>query len=135
MKSGNLGRVPIDPAFIAAELREAENDLDVAGKSFKDGNDKWAVRQGYYALQEGFRALALMKGYEARTDDCLKSAIQELYMKEQALDPTLLENFDYGKEIAEGEDCLCVYDRDTIEEVLAQARVLIEKATEMAKRV
>jgi uncharacterized protein (UPF0332 family) len=134
MKSGNLGRVPIEPAIIASELREAENDLEVAGKSFKDANDKWAVKQSHRSMLHIFRALLFMKGYEAKGIDCLKYAMDELYVKERVFSPDILENFEYGREIAEGNDCLCVYDRDEIEEILAVARVLIEKTTGMAKK-
>ena len=43
--------------MIGAELREAENDLEVAGKSFKDGTDKWAVKQSHRAIMSIFKAL------------------------------------------------------------------------------
>ena len=134
MKSGNLRRVPIDPALIGAELREAENDLEVAGKSFKDGTDKWAVKQSHRAIMHVFRALLLMKGYEAKGVDCLKYAMDEIYVKKGVFASAILEDFEYGREIAKGNDCLCVYDRNDIEELLASTRVLLEKATEMAKK-
>jgi HEPN domain-containing protein len=132
MKSGNLGKVPVDAKTIAAELTEAEKDLELAGNSFKDGNDKWAVKQSHRALQFVFRALLHMKGFEARNDDCLKYAMDELYVKKKVFSPTVLEDFESGMEIAKGNDCLCVYDRNDVEEILAVTRVLIEKATEMA---
>jgi len=132
MKSGNLGRAPVDAGMIASELRESENDLEIAGKSFKDGNDKWAVKQSHRSMMHVFRALILMEGYEAKGVDCLKYAMDELYVKEKVFPSSILENFEYGREIAEGNDCLCVYDRNDIEEILAVNRVLIEKATEMA---
>jgi uncharacterized protein (UPF0332 family) len=135
MKSGNLGRAPIDPAMIAAELREAENDLELAGRSFKDENDKWAVKQSHRAMLHIFRALLFMKGYEAKGVDCLKYAMDELYVKEKVFPSSVLEDFEYGREIAKGNDCLCVYDRNDIEEILAVTRNLIEKTTEMAKGV
>jgi uncharacterized protein (UPF0332 family) len=134
MKSGNLGKVPIDPEVIGTELREAENDLDIAGKSFKDDNDKWAVKQSHRSLLHVFRALILMKGYEAKGVDCLKYAMDELYVRKGVFSPDILEDFEYGREIAKGNDCLCVYDRNEIEEILAVNRVLIEQATEMAKK-
>jgi uncharacterized protein (UPF0332 family) len=134
VKSGNLGKVRRDPGFIATELREAENDLEIAGKSFKDDIDKWAVKQSHRAMLHVFRALLMMKGYEARGVDCLKYAMDELYVKEQIFPSTILENFESGREIAKGNDCLCVYDRNDIEEILASTRVLLEKATEMAKK-
>ncbi len=132
MKSGNLGKAPADAGMIASELREAENDLGIAGRSFKDGNDKWAVKQSHRSMMHVFRALLLMKGYEAKGVDCLKYAMDELYVREKVFPSSVLENFEYGREIAEGNDCLCVYDRNDIEEILAVNRVLIEKATEMA---
>ena len=133
-KAGNLGKVERDPSIIAAYLREAETDLDQAGTSFKDETDKWAVKQGHRAMLSAFRALLMMKGYEAKGIDCLKYAMDELYVKEKIFSPTLLENFEVGREIAKGHDCLCVYDRDEVEEILAATRMLLEKATEMAKK-
>ena len=135
LKSGNLGRVPVDAKTIVAELTEAGKDLELAGKSFMDGNDKWAVKQSHRALQFGFRALLRMKGYEAKGVDCLKYAMDELYVKEQAFPASILEDFESGREIAEGNDCLCVYDRNDVEEVLAVTRALPEQATAMAQTV
>jgi len=134
LKSGNLMRVPINPDMIRTELREAENDLEIAGKSFKDDNDKWAVKQSHRSIMHIFRALLFMKGYEAKGVDCLKYAMDELYVREKVFASSILEDFEYGREIAKGNDCLCVYDRNDIEELLASARVLLEKVTEMAKK-
>ncbi|HUK93367.1 MAG TPA: HEPN domain-containing protein [Methanomicrobiales archaeon] len=134
MKTGNLGKIPIDPRLIGAELREAETDLEQAGNSFKDGTDKWAVKQSHRAIMNIFRALLGMKGYEARGVDCLKYAMDETYVKKKVFASAILEDFEYGREIAKGNDCLCVYNREDIEELLASTRVLLEKATEMAKK-
>jgi uncharacterized protein (UPF0332 family) len=134
LKSGNLMKVPKNPDMIRTELREAENDLEIAGRSFKGDNDKWAVKQSHRSLMHVFRALLGMKGYEARGVDCLKYAMDELYVKEKVFASSILEDFEYGREIAKGNDCLCVYDRGDIEELLASARVLVEKATEMARK-
>jgi uncharacterized protein (UPF0332 family) len=134
VKAGNLGKVQKNPETIAAELTEAEKDLDQAGASFKDGTDKWAVKQSHRAMQFAFRALLMMKGYEAKGIDCLKYAMDELYVKEGFFPADILENFEVGREIARGNDCLCVYDRNDVEEILASTRVLLEKATEMAKK-
>jgi uncharacterized protein (UPF0332 family) len=134
MKAGNLRKVRKDSSIIGAYLREAETDLETAGKSFRDGTDKWAVKQGHRAMRSAFQALLMMKGYEAKGTDCLKYAMDELYVKEKVFPPTLLENFEVGREIAKGNDCLCVYDRDEVEEILAATRMLLEKAAELAKK-
>jgi uncharacterized protein (UPF0332 family) len=134
IRAGNLGKVQKDPSMIAAYLREAETDLEEAGKSFKDGTDKWAVKQGHRSMLSAFKALLMMKGYEARGVDCLKYAMDELYVRQKVFPPTVLENFEVGREIAKGNDCLCVYDRDGVEEILAATRMVIEKATELAKK-
>jgi uncharacterized protein (UPF0332 family) len=133
-KSGNLSKVRVDPALIGTELREAENDLEIAGKSFKGDNDKWAVKQSHRSMLHAFRALILLKGYEAKGVDCLKYAMDELYVRNGVFSADILENFEYGREIAKGNDCLCVYDRNEIEEILAVNRNLLEQATEMAKK-
>jgi uncharacterized protein (UPF0332 family) len=135
LKSGNLGRVPIDPEVIGTELRWAETDLETAGKSFKDDNDKWAVKQSHRSLQHVFRALLLMKGYDAKGVDCLKYAMGELYVKERVFASSILDHFEYGREVAKGNDCLCVYDRNDIEEILAVNRNLVDQAAEMAKGI
>ncbi len=135
MKSGNLVRAPLDPEVIGTELRWAETDLEAAGKSFKDDNDKWAVKQSHRSMLHLFRAFLLMKGYDAKGVDCLKYAMNEFYIREGVFSPDILENFEYGREVAEGEDCLCVYDRNEIEEILAVNRNLVDKATEMAKEI
>jgi len=135
LKSGNLAKVKRDSGTVAAELAEAEKDLDQAGTSFKDGTDKWAVKQSHRAMQNAFRALLMMKGYEAKGVDCLKYAMDELYVKEGVFSPEILENFEVGREIAKGNDCLCVYNREDVEEILASTRVILETATEMAKKV
>jgi uncharacterized protein (UPF0332 family) len=134
LKSGNLGKVPIDPGLIGTELREAENDLELAGNSFKGDNDKWAVKQSHRSLLHVFRALLLMMGYEAKGVDCLKYAMDEIYVKKGVFAPTVVEDFEFGREIAEGNDCLCVYNREDIEELLASTRVLLESARKMAKK-
>jgi uncharacterized protein (UPF0332 family) len=132
IKAGNLAKAKKDPSMIAAYLREAETDLEEAGKSFKDGTDKWAVKQGHRSMQNAFRALLMIKGYEAKGVDCLKYAMDELYVRQKVFPPTILENFEVGREIAKGNDCLCVYDKDNIEEILASTRMIFEKATELA---
>jgi uncharacterized protein (UPF0332 family) len=134
LKSGNLMKVKKNADMIRTELREAENDLEIAGKSFKGDNDKWAVKQSHRSLMHIFRALLFMKGYEARGVDCLKYATDELYVKEGVFASAILEDFEYGREIAKGNDCLCVYNREDIEELLASNRVLLETAQEMAKK-
>jgi len=134
-KSGNIAKVPMDPGLVGTELREAESDLEIAGKSFKADNDKWAVKQSHRAFLHVFRALILLKGYEAKGVDCLKYAVDELYVRKGVFAASVLEDFEYGREIAKGNDCLCVYDRNEIEELLASTRVILEKAQEMAEKV
>ena len=134
MKAGNIGKVRRDPDLVAAELAEAEKDLEQAGASFKDGTDKWAVKQSHRAMQNAFRALIRMKGYEAKGVDCLKYAMDELYVRPGIFSADILENFEVGREIAKGNDCLCVYDRNDVEEILASTRVILEKAAEMTKK-
>lgn len=133
-KAGNLAKVKKDPAMIRAYLREAETDLGTAGDSFKDGTDKWAVKQGHRAMRSTFQALLMLKGYEAKGVDCLKYAMDELYVKAKVFPPTILENFEVGREIAKGNDCLCVYDKDEVEEILAATRMVLEKAGELAEK-
>ena len=47
---GKIVKIPIDPALVEKELREAEADLAAAEQSLLDLQEKWAIIQGYYSI-------------------------------------------------------------------------------------
>ena len=50
LERGKIVKIPVDPALVAKELREAEADLAAAERSLLDLQEKWAIIQGYYSL-------------------------------------------------------------------------------------
>jgi len=58
LERGKIVKIPIDPALVEKELREAESDLAAAEQSLHDHNEKWAIIQGYYSLFHSLRSLA-----------------------------------------------------------------------------
>jgi hypothetical protein len=50
LERGKIVKIPIDPALVEKELREAEADLAAAEQSLLDLQEKWAIIQGYYSI-------------------------------------------------------------------------------------
>lgn len=79
---------------IPAEMRAAGKDLEWAKASLADGNPKWATIQAYYAIFHAARALLFAKGYREKSHNCLKVAIQALYVDEGLLGQGFVDDFD-----------------------------------------
>lgn len=80
--------------LIPAELKAAKKDLEWASASLVEGNPKWATIQAYYTIFHAARALLFAKGYREKSHNCLKVAIQALYVEEGLLDQKFVDDFD-----------------------------------------
>ena len=54
LERGKIVKIPIDPALVDKELREA--DLAAAERSLLDHQEKWAIIQGYYSIFHSLRS-------------------------------------------------------------------------------
>ncbi|MDK2889507.1 MAG: hypothetical protein PWR21_138 [Methanoculleus sp.] len=78
LQRGKIVRILNDPELVAKELREAGEDLVAAERTLAEGNAKWAIIQGYYALFHALRALVFSRGYREKSHSCLRYAVEAL---------------------------------------------------------
>jgi uncharacterized protein (UPF0332 family) len=126
LEKGKIIRIPIDPALVDKELREAGSDLASAEKSLADHDAKWAIIQGYYSLFHTLRSLVLEKGYREKSHRCLKYAVEALLVDEGLLDASVLGHFSYAMDLREGADYGCIYDTESARTVVASARSIFD---------
>ncbi|MGD0081087.1 MAG: HEPN domain-containing protein [Methanoregula sp.] len=126
LERGKIVKIPIDPALVAKELREAEADLTAAERSLLDHLEKWAIIQGYYSLFHSLRSQIFGKGYREKSHRCLKYAVEALLVDTGVLSPWVLEHFSFAMDIREGADYGCIYHEESARIVVASARSVYE---------
>jgi uncharacterized protein (UPF0332 family) len=126
LERGKIVQVPIDPALVEKELREAASDLAAAERSLAEHSEKWAIIQGYFSIFHSLRSLVLGKGYREKSHRCLKYAVEALLVDEGLLDAHVLEHFSYAMDLREGADYGCIYDPESARVVVESARTVFE---------
>jgi uncharacterized protein (UPF0332 family) len=101
-KKGNLVKEPVDPVVISKERADAEQDLKYAKEFFNNEDMRRAIQESYYAIIHSLRGAVLNQGYRAKSPSCLRSAMEELYVKKGKLQPNILPDIDFAYEIREG---------------------------------
>jgi uncharacterized protein (UPF0332 family) len=126
LERGKIVSIPVDPALVAKEFREAEADLFAAGRSLAEHQEKWAIIQGYYSLFHSLRALVFSRGYREKSHRCLKFAVEALLVDEGQLSPVVLEQFTFAMDLREGADYGSIYDAESARLVVESARSVFE---------
>ncbi|MEN6611285.1 MAG: HEPN domain-containing protein [Methanoregulaceae archaeon] len=126
LERGKIVSIPVDPALVEKELREAEADLLAAEHSLGEKQEKWAIIQGYYSLFHSLRSRVFGKGYREKSHRCLKYAIEALLVDEGELGPDMLKHFSFAMDLREGADYGCIYDAESAGIVVASARTVYE---------
>ena len=122
LDTGKIVRIRIDPALSRKELMEAEADLRAAERSLSEGNVKWAIIQGYYAMFHSLRSRIFEKGYREKSHRCLRYAIEALLVDEGLLDRKVLEDFSSAMDLREGADYGSIYDEKSARSLIDAAR-------------
>jgi len=86
VRTRGLVRTAVEPDIIEKELDGADSDLETARRSLAEGNPKWAVVQCYYAAFHAAKALVLSSGFREKSHGCLLAALDELFVKQGALE-------------------------------------------------
>lgn len=94
LKGRSIVRQDFTERLIPAELEAAKKDLERAKASLNEDNSKWATIQAYYTILHAARALLFAKGYREKSHNCLKVAIQALYVDEGLLNQKFVDDFD-----------------------------------------
>jgi len=126
LERGKIVKIPIDPALVEKELREAEADLAAAEQSLLDLQEKWAIIQAYYSIFHSLRSQVFGKGYREKSHRCLKYAVEALLVDQGVLDPVVLEHFSFAMDLREGADYGCIYNAESASIVVMSARTVYE---------
>ena len=126
LERGKIVKIPIDQGLVLKELREAEADLAAAERSLADGQEKWAIIQGYYSLFHSLRSRVFGKGYREKSHRCLKYAVEALLVDQGGIDPVVLEHFSFAMDLREGADYGCIYNTESARIVVMSARTVFE---------
>ena len=126
LERGKIVKIPVDPALVAKELREAEADLIAAGRSLLEHQEKWAIIQGYFSLFHSLRSQVFGKGYREKSHRCLKYAVEALLVDDGVLEPVVLEHFSFAMDLREGADYGCIYNEESARTVVMSARSVYE---------
>jgi len=126
LERGKIVKIPVDPALVEKELREAEADLAAAEQSLLDLQEKWAIIQAYYSIFHSLRSQVFGKGYREKSHRCLKYAVEALLVDQGVLDPVVLEHFSFAMDLREGADYGCIYNAESASIVVMSARTVYE---------
>ena len=126
LERGKIVKIPVDPALVEKEFREAEADLLAAERSLAEHQEKWAIIQGYYSLFHSLRALIFNKGYREKSHRCLKYAVEALLVDEGIITSDVLEQFSFAMDLREGADYGCIYNGESARLVVLSARSVFE---------
>ncbi|MBP2144582.1 uncharacterized protein (UPF0332 family) [Methanofollis sp. W23] len=108
-------------------MQEAGEDLTAARRSLAEGNMKWAIIQGYYAQFHALRALVFARGYREKSHVCLRHAVEALYIDENILPSSVLEDFTFAMRTREGADYGCVYSEEDAHDVVRSAGAVLDQ--------
>jgi len=126
LERGKIVKIPVDPALVAKELREAEADLIAAGRSLLEHQEKWAIIQAYFSLFHSLRSQVFGKGYREKSHRCLKYAVEALLVDDGVLEPVVLEHFSFAMDLREGADYGYIYNEESARTVVMSARSVYE---------
>jgi len=114
------------------EIESAASDLEIAEKTYLDGNYKWAAVQLYYSMFHSARALLFSRNLREHSHFCLVAAVRTLFVETEQFKKSLLDGFKEAKGLREDADYYgrwskkgCQRLLDTAHQFLDQTRKLV----------
>ena len=99
VKKERIVKERVDMTVINKERSDAERDLLYAKQHFNEGDMRRAIQEAYYAIIHALRGAVLTQGYRAKSQSCLKTALDVLFVKKGKLEANILPDIDYAFEI------------------------------------
>ncbi|WP_409199184.1 HEPN domain-containing protein [Methanospirillum lacunae] len=120
--------VPMMPDwdYILLELSEADRDLAASQRADAHHDCKWAIITAYSSMYHSYRSLIMVKGYQEKSESCLRDALDALYVEEGALDPALLAGFREAKHLYNQALYDGVYSEPSSKWILESAKAIRE---------
>lgn len=132
-KKRKLVKISYAEELIELEILEAQKDLAICRESFHNKHYKWSIIQAYYAMFHAGKALLLSKGYREKSHYCLCVGLRHLFVESNLLPSTMIEALSLAKALREAADYRGEYSKETAEDVVENAGLLVQKATEILK--
>ena len=127
VKKNRLKKSNYSAEMCQKEFRVGERDLEIAQKSFLDGNFKWAVIQAYYAIFHAARALLFKSGYREESHSTLKIAIKTLYIETGVLSNDTYNALERGMSLREMADYKETYSQSGAENLIQSVVVALKE--------
>ena len=122
IKKGKIREFSRGVVLVNKELENAKLDLEVANKSFKDKNYKWAIIQTYYSMFHSARALLYSKSYREKSHYCLIEAMKTLFVDKRIIDYKLVEALQKAKSLREDADYYGDFSQESATDLLEKAK-------------
>lgn len=104
IKKGKIKPFSRGVTLAPKELETAKADLETAGKTYKEGDYKWATIQIYYSMFHSARALLYKKNLREHSHYCLIAAIKALYIETKQIPASFIEGLQEAKNLREEAD-------------------------------
>jgi len=115
-----------DSDLILLELTESDRDLAAAQRAEIHHDCKWAIITAYSSMYHAYRSLVMVKGYQEKSEACLREALDALYVEEGTLDPALLAGFREAKRMYNLALYDGVYNEPSAKWMIESAKVIRE---------
>jgi uncharacterized protein (UPF0332 family) len=133
LKRNKIREFPRGNALVKGALQTAQEDLEVAEKSFNEKDYKWSTIQSYYSMFHSARSLLYAKNYREHSHYCLVIALRALYVETRLLPVTLIEALTKGKRLREDADYYSRWSEEGASFILKAAKDFIKMARELTK--
>ncbi|MEK6981362.1 MAG: HEPN domain-containing protein [Candidatus Micrarchaeota archaeon] len=134
LERGALVKINFDYGLVEKEINEAEKDLKSAEKSLSDNDPKWAIIQAYYSMFHAAKGLVFLQGYREKSHYCLLTALEELYVLTNKIEPRLSRNFRECMISRMDADYGLAYSDRSAEHIIKVAKEFLQKSKELTKR-
>lgn len=134
LKKGKIRKFSSGYNLIGKELENAKLDLEIAKKSFKDKNYKWAIIQTYYSMFHSARALLYSKGFREKSHYCLIEAMRTLFVDKKLINYELIEALQKAKNLREDADYYGDFNKESAENLLKNAKKFYQTSKEILNK-
>lgn len=128
LEKKNLIKFNIDKNLIKKEIVAAESDLKDSEDVLNLAKFKLATITAYYSMFHAARALLYSKGYREKSHFCLRTALKNLFVDKNLLEPSFLDDYDMAKDLRENADYKSDFSKENAEQLIGKAKKFLEKA-------
>lgn len=135
LEKKNLVKVDIDKELIKKEIVAAESDLKDSKDVFDIGKYKLSTITAYYSMFHAARALLYSEGYREKSHFCLRTAIKNIFVDKNLLEPSFLDDYDIAKDLRENADYKSDFSEESAKQLVSKAKKFLEKSKILLKNI